>query len=111
MGLVQTDSLLVVEDATDRLLMDFNFSPPRSWTSSWAALKKAFSDIDFKAARSRLGGRLFNEASAAMMRAANATLARPTARSWGQIARRHLDKEQARLAEATTPVVRFEAAL
>ncbi len=45
-----------------------------------------------------------------MMRAANATLARPTARSWGQIARRHLDKEQARLAEATTPVVRFEAA-
>ncbi len=37
MGLVQTDSLLVVEDATDRLLMDFNFSPPRSWTSSSAA--------------------------------------------------------------------------
>ena len=65
MGLFQTDSLLVIEDAADRLLMDVNFSPPRSWTSSWGNLKKAFSGIDFKASRRRLGVRLFKESDGA----------------------------------------------
>ena len=109
MGLVQTDSLLVVEDAADRLLVDVHFSPPRSWTSSWGNLKKAFSGIDFKASRRRLGVRLFKESDGAMTRAAIATRARPKALLWGQIGRRYLAREQARLAEATTPVVRFEA--
>ena len=108
MGLVGKGSLRVVEEAAECVLGDMSFSPPRNWASSWSGLKKAFAGMDYKAARRRLGVRLFEGGGDGMTRAARSTLARPTATSWGQVARQYLDTEQARLAGATSPLVRFE---
>ncbi len=47
-GLVQRNSLLLVEDATKRLLGDVRFSPPTNWTTDWNRLKKAFSGHRFQ---------------------------------------------------------------
>lgn len=112
MGLVQKDSLCVVEDAADRLLEDIKFAPPRSWIASWAALKGAFSgaELKLKPVRRRLGVRLFAGESSEMTRAARSVLTRPGATSWAQLGRRDLDSEQARLADATTALVPFESA-
>jgi len=82
MGLIQKESLRVVEDASDRLLVDIKFAPPRSWTSSWDALNQAFSVIELKSARRRLGVRLFAGGSPEMTRAARSVLTRPGATSW-----------------------------
>jgi hypothetical protein len=110
MRLVQKDSLCVDEDAADRLLVDIKFAPPRGWIASWDALKGAFSGIELKLkpVRRRLGVRLFAGESPEMTRAARSVLTRPGATSWAQVGRRDLDSEQARLAEATTALVRFE---
>ena len=108
MGLVQANSLLVVEDVADRLLTDINFSPHRSWASSWSDLKRAFCNIDFQAARGRLGNRLFGGSHDEMTRAARAILAYPKAQAWRQVPRRYLGKEQARLVEAAKPLVSLE---
>jgi hypothetical protein len=110
MGLVQKDSLRVVEDAADRLLVDIRFAPPGSWRSSWDALKRAFSGIDLKSARRRLGHRLFAGESPEMTRAARSVLTRPTAQSWARVGLRNLDSEQARLAAATTALIPLESA-
>lgn len=111
-GLVRKDSLRVVEDAADHLLVDIKFAPPRSWTTSWEALRGAFSGIEprLKPVRRRLGVRLFAGESPEMTRAARSVLIRPGATSWAQVGRRDLDGEQARLAKATTTLIRFEAA-
>jgi len=110
MGFVQKDSLRLHDDAVDRLLLDIRFDPKRSWTSSWSALNQSFNGIELKSARQRLGGRLFGGESQEMIRAAKAVLARAKASAWAQTARRELDREQARLANATTAVVRLEKA-
>jgi hypothetical protein len=110
MRLVQKDSLRVIDAAADRLLLDIRFAPPRSWTSCWSVLNQAFDGIELKAARQRLGGRLFGGESQEMSRAARAALARPKAAVWARTGRLELDSEQARLADATTAVVRLEAA-
>lgn len=112
MNLVQKDSLRVVDDAADRLLVDIRFAPPRGWISSWSVLKRAFSSIEpkVKAARKRLGVRLFAGGSPEMRTAAMAALARPSAMTWAGVGRRELSNEQARLAKATTAVIRLEAA-
>jgi len=110
MRLVQKDSLRVVDDAADRLLVDIKFAPPRSWSSSWVALNRAFSGIELKSARRRLGVRLFAGGSPEMARAARAVLERPSATSWARVGRRDLDSEQARLAAATTALIRLETA-
>jgi len=109
MGLVQRNSLLVVGEAADRLLMNVDFSPHRSWDSSWGDLKKAFSNVEIREARGRLGAQLFARSHDKMTRAGRAILAQPTARCWRQIPRRYLDKEQARLVDATKPLVNLEA--
>jgi hypothetical protein len=110
MRLVQQDSLHVLDDSADRLLLDTMFAPPRSWASSWSALNQAFGGIELTSARQRLGGRLFGDGSQEMSRAARAVLARPKAEAWARTGRRELDGEQARLANATTTVVKLEAA-
>lgn len=110
MRLVQKNSLRAVDDAADRLLLDIRFAPPRSWTSSWAALNQAFDGIDLRSVRHRLGGRLFGGDSLEMNRAARALLARPKAEGWARTGHRELAPEQARLAAATTAVAQLEAA-
>jgi hypothetical protein len=110
MGLVQKESLRVVEDAADRLLVDIKFAPPRSWNSSWVALNRAFSGIELNSARRRLGGRLFAGGSPEMTRAARSVLTRPDATCWTRVGQLDLDSEQARLAEATTALIRLETA-
>lgn len=110
MGLVQKDSLRALDDAADRLLLDIKFMPPRAWTSSWVSLKHAFDGIELRAARQRLGVRLFGGGVQEMARAARAVLARPEAETWARAGLRELDVEQARLASATTTVVKLEAA-
>jgi len=108
LGLVQNGSLRVNEEKTNRLLVDIDFSPPRSWISSWGALNNAFSSINFKTTRHRLGMMLFDGSQPEMRLAAAAFRQRPAAKAWNQLPRMHLTKEQSRLANATTSVVRFE---
>ncbi len=110
MGLVQKDSLRVVEDAADRLLVDIKFAPPKNWRSSWDALYRAFFGIELKSARRRLGICLFAGGSPAMTRAAQSVLKRPGADSWARLGRAALDNEQARLANATTALIGLERA-
>lgn len=90
MGLIQKESLRVVGDACDRLLVDINFAPPRNWTASWEALRTAFSGIDLRSACRRLGVRLFSGGSPEMTRAARSVLTRPSPTSWARVGRLHL---------------------
>jgi hypothetical protein len=109
MGLVQKNSLHVVEDASERLLADMHFSA-RNWTSSWNNLEDAFSNnrIDFTEARQRLGGRLFSGEDQSMRRSASAIRKQPKAVSWVQVAQHLSDKEQFRIAKATKAVIQLE---
>jgi len=109
MGLVQKNSLHVVEDASERLLADVHFSA-RNWTSSWNNLEDAFSNkkIDFTEVRRRLGGRLFSGEDQSMTRAASAIRKQPKAVSWVQVAQHLSDKEQFRIAKATKAVIQLE---
>lgn len=110
MRLVQKNSLRVLDDAADRVLQEVKFAPSRGWGSSWVGLSQAFDGIELSSARQRLGRRLFGGESEEMTRAGRAALARPKATTWAQTGRRELDREQGRLAGATTEVVRLEAA-
>jgi hypothetical protein len=107
MGLVQKESLVLAEEAVDRLLVDVRFSSARGWASSWPGLKKTFDSVDLKAARRRLGVKLFGE-NHNMRRAASAALARPNTEKWSQVDRSCLDLEQARIAQAAAPVLKLE---
>ena len=108
MGLVQKTSLAVVEDAADRLLVDIKFTPPQNWKSSWDGISRAFSGIDLKSARRRLGRCLFDDGHSEMNRAARSVLRKPAASSWDRLGKADLDSEQARLAAATKPILAFE---
>jgi hypothetical protein len=113
MGLVHKSSLRLVEDEADRLISDVGLLPRQNYASSWVTLRNAFSAIDFKEARSRLGLRLFgriHQNNQAMTLAACAALAKPASRSWDTVATKLLGMEQARLAKITRPLVRLEAA-
>ncbi len=110
MGLVKKDTLSICEDAADSLLLDIRFEPPRSWASSWPNLGRSFRAVDLKPARLRLGRRLFGGRSMEMANAARAALAHPKATTWGNAARKELNNEQRRLADATNPVIALQNA-
>ena len=110
MGLIQGDSLRIVEDVADRVLVDITFPRSRSWMSSWSGLDQTFSPVGLASARRRLGSRLFGGESQEMTQAARAVLSRKSSKAWASVARKELDPEQARLSEATTTLIRFEKA-
>ncbi len=111
MGLVQKNSLQVVEDVSYRLLADVHFTA-RNWTSSWNNLEDTFSHrkFDFAEVRKKLGVCLFSGDNQSMMHAASAIRKEPKAVSWDQVAQHLNDKEQIRIAKATKALIQFEKA-
>lgn len=109
MGLVQKDSLRLVDEASELLLGDIAFAPRRGWDSSWASLSQAFKSVSLKLAKKRLGNRLFQGAVHEMNQAARAFRAKPSATNWFKMSRRALGADQARLAAATRPVAFLES--
>lgn len=111
MGLVENNSLCINDDIANQLLGDATFRTKPGWLSSWDDLIETFNKTymisDFRAARKRLGVKMFGE-NQAMGKAASSVLKAQGATSWVSVYRRALDEEQSRLAAATKPVIQFE---
>lgn len=111
MDLVEKNTITLKMESVDRLLGDISFNTTRDWLSSWNTLHNVFnrtqSSALFKAAKYRLGVKMFGE-NQSMRRAARSVLLSNNAKNWGSVKKNELDSEQAYIAEATNSVSLFE---
>lgn len=112
MGLIENNTVSLKLEEVDRLLGDILFNERRDWLSSWNTLidafDKTYNPALFKAARYRLGVKMFSE-NQDMKRAARSVLLARHAQSWNEVNRKVLDEEQTRIAGITKHVAQLES--